>query len=573
MKHINLSQDREHLIITFPYSEEALNAVREVPGRKYDASRKRWIVPIVNADICVDMLRPAGFTPSLEVNTVVFAQHCQRNAEIRERPHFLSKDSDLIPMKEEVDESLLYDFQKKGMFFLYTMRSAMLADAQGLGKTLQTISSLQGAKKVLILCPASLKFEWEKEIKKWRPNDEAIVIDGDADTRYLKWGESSDSNVRWFIVNYELLLRIGDFRMMKKITWDAVVCDEATRISNPMAKTTRAVFQIPCSRRIALTGTPISNSPMDLYAPMSWIAPGILGKFSDFQARYCKFESVDVSYGRGKKFVRKMVGFRNLDELARVCNRFILRRTKEEVLKDLPPKTFQEINFELTPAERKVYEGVRRDIAEEVKKLSVAQDTIPIVAVKILRLKQITGSADMVTKMRGAYESSKIKALKELLQPIVSSGEKAIIFTQFAEMATKLQADLSLVGYRTMIIKGSMEAKERAEEIELFKKEGDIIVMTEAGAYGLNLQEASYVIHFDLPWSVAKLQQREDRAHRIGQMKPVTVYSLVAKDTVDEYVAKVLHGKNKVSVEVLGDVERLETAGISQEDIKNILRI
>ena len=186
----------------------------------------------------------------------------------------------------------------------------------------------------------------------------------------------------------------------------------------------------------------------------------------------------------------------------------------------------------------------------------------------MLRLKQATDHPALISDLK---KSSKMKTLQELLQGIVESEEKVIVFTQFAEMAKKIYDDTS----GSLLIYGDVPAEKRQQIVNIFNSEPfyKVLVMTEAGTYGLNLQVASYVIHYDSPWSVAKLIQREDRAHRIGQTKPVTVYNLIARKTIDEYVMKKLHKKQKLAVELLQDVERLEAQGIDEEDIKSILRI
>ena len=189
--------------------------------------------------------------------------------------------------------------------------------------------------------------------------------------------------------------------------------------------------------------------------------------------------------------------------------------------------------------------------------------------VKMLRLKQVTDDARLIGTERIQY-STKMNTLHEILKPILDSGDKAIVFTQFAQMA-----DLLIEDTKWPCIQGSTKTEDRQRIVDEFNaKEGSgVLVMTEAGAYGLNIQGASYIIHFDAPWSIAKLEQREGRAHRMGQTKPVTVYNLIAKGTIDEYVASVLHRKSVNANEVLGDSLRLEAAGLSDEDIKSILRI
>jgi SNF2 family DNA or RNA helicase len=334
---------------------------------------------------------------------------------------------------------------------------------------------------------------------------------------------------------------------------------------NPKAQTTQNLYKIRCDKRIALTGTPISNSPMDIFGIMNWLVPGYLGTLSQFKKKYC--EEADSGWGYSK-----ITGFRNLEILREKVGRFMLRRTKEEVFKDFPPKVVENIVFSLSDTERVMYNLIKEEVINEIRKLGdLDTRTLNIIPVKMLRLKQCTGHTELVGADRG--ESSKLDALKALLEPIIASGEKAIVFTQFSSMLHIIKRELEK--YNPFVIYGDVDSEDRMKRVQEFnnKEGGAVIIMTEAGAYGLNMQSASYVFHYDAPWSIAKLQQREDRAHRIGQNKSVTIYNLIAKNTIDEYVMKVLHKKQVVSVDILNDAERLEDQGLSREDINEILRL
>lgn len=543
MRHINLKDNK--LIVTFRYDPEVVGAIRNITGRKYEPKRQHWEIPVQNVLEALDALIPHGFTPTLDVKRAAEAQRWEIGVaeEIKALP---AEYDGLLP---------LFPFQKTGAKFLKSLPGVLLADVPGLGKTIQTIAALEeDLGEYLILCPASLKYSWAEEIKKWKEGDVVQVVDGNKTVRQEQWKRST----RWKIANYELLLHDWDITPKQ---WDAIVCDEATRVSNPSAKTTKLLKLLSAKKRIALTGTPVSNSPEDIYSIIDWISPRYLGSYYQFLKKYCVREE---RYNR-------IIGYQNLKDLSEKVSRFMLRRTKEEVFTEFPPKIIENIIFELSEKERKLYEDVRLRIAEEVKKLDIDHTTLALIPVKMLRLKQVADHSSLISKE--VETSSKLDALKEILKPVIASGDKAIVFTQFAEMAKILYSELNT--YKPRLIHGEISAENRQKAVEEFinDEECGVIVMTEAGAYGLNLQAASYVVHYDLPWSVSKLMQREDRAHRIGQTKPVTVYNLIAKNTIDEYVAKVLHKKQKISVSILGDEERLEDIGMSPEDVKTILRI
>lgn len=548
-KHINLKDGK--LVITFKYDPAIVSAMRAIDGRLWNKSAKHWEAPKEQVGSVLEVLKPLGFTPHLDVVELA-----------RQEDKIVELSREIRASGDGYTGALpLFDFQKIGASFLKQMPCSLLADVPGLGKSIQTIAATEGETQVLIFCPASLKYSWKAEIEKWQEGAKVLVVNGDKRERTQAWVYAGTGTYKYIIANYELLLH--DYEEIEKHEWDVIVCDEATRISNPQAQTVKNLKKLKSKKRIALTGTPISNSPDDIFSIIDWLSPRYLGTFYQFREKYCVTE---------ERFDR-VIGYKNLDELSEKLNRFMLRRTKEEVFKDFPPKTIETIKFDLTPTEWNMYRAIQAQVIEELKKLGELDTrTLGIVPVKMLRLKQCTDH----TKLVGGYgggESSKLETLRTLLKPIIDSGEKAIIFTQFAEMLFILAEELK--AFRPTTIYGGVDTAERMVKVTEFNDdpEGRIIIMTEAGAYGLNMQSASYVFHYDSPWSIAKLQQREDRAHRIGRDKPVTVYNLVAKDTIDEYVLKVLARKNKVSVNVLKDAERLEDSGLTPEDIKEILRM
>lgn len=544
MAQVNLKKDK--LILTFQFDPKIVEAIRTIPGRKWHAGRKHWEVPVENVEEVLAVLEPLGFRVHADVKKALddVKNKISIIEEIKQKGKFTY-----------VGDLPLYDFQKVGVEFLNVVPNALLADAPGLGKTLQSIAALEDKSRVLVFCPASLKYGWEGELNKWT-NKSVTVVDGPKRKRIEQWRMRTE----WTIANYELLLH--DFRIIKNEQWDAIVCDEATRISNPEAKTTQALKTLSCPRKIALTGTPVSNTPIDIYSIIDWISRDSLGTFAQFKSKYCV---IDESY------YNRVVGYKNLKELSDKVKRFMIRRTKEEVLTDFPPKTVKDIEFHLSDNEQKLYDAIRTALVSEYKNLTINSRTLNMMPVKMLRLKQCTNHPMLVGEEE---KSTKFEVLQDLLEPIVESKEKAIIFTQFAEMA-KLLYEFLGARYTPEIIYGDIDSQRRQDAVERFNEDPmrQVMIMTEAGAYGLNLQAASFVIHFDSPWSVAKLMQREDRAHRIGQDKPVTVYNLIARNTIDQYVMKVLHKKQKASVEILSDKERLEDAGLNENDIKAILRI
>lgn len=553
--YIDLDKINDRIIITFDYDARVVDAVKSLPGRRFDAEFKRWTVPSSHAHRVLALLTPMGFGCHSAVNDL--AKHAKN---ILDEKEIIRATPDLCQSKLP-----LYDFQKIGAAFLEASDGALLGDVPGLGKSLQTIAALEDERyrNILIFCPASLKYSWSQEIQKWRQSGEVNinVVDGTPKERARTWTFPLSATCQTFtIANYELLLR--DILLMKKISWDAIVCDESTRISNAGAKTTKLLKSIPCRKRLALTGTPVSNSPDDIYSIIDWISPGYLGHWPQFRERYCILD-----------FWKNVVGYKNLSELADLIKPLMLRRTKEEVLKELPKKTSQDIIFSLSEEEQKVYDGVKEYILKEIGGYlgKIDKKTLALIPVKLLRLQQAT---DHLRLLGEQGESTKLKVLQDLVDPIIKSGDKVIVFTKFAEMS-KLLLTAFPSGGIISLINGEVPVSSRQEIVNSFNSDPSckILVMTEAGAYGLNLQGANYIIHYDLPWSIAKLEQREGRAHRIGQTKPVTIYNLIAKNTIDEYVMKKVRRKARMSNDILSDSDRMKESGLSEEDVRSILRI
>lgn len=539
--------DQNYIVLKFKYDAKIVSVIKNyLPGRQFDSFNKTWRVPIEHAEETIRRLGPLGFEPPMTLIQMMTEWEKDKKtlAGIKQGDHAL--DAGGLP---------LYKFQITGVKFLQYANMALLADAPGLGKSIQTIGALRAESRVIIFCPASLKYNWAEEIAKWT-KDEVVVISGTPITRRKLWATPA----KWYIANYELLLK--DFHLIKPLTINhTCVCDEAQRISNPAAKSVKALKLLPFRKRIALTGTPLSNSPIDIWSIVDWLRPGYIGTFQQFKDQHCVLnEWGDV------------VAYKNLGILAAQLEPMMLRRSKDEVLTDFPPKTVQDVKFDLSEGEIKLYHDIVEQIHDEIADLGFEAKYLGLILVKMLRLQQAVDHPQLVGKIE---VSTKFETLKDMVKEILLSGGKIIIFTRFATMAKILHEAFCVLYNNCVLISGDVPADTRVGIVKDFNENPkiQIIVMTEAGSAGLNLQAATYVFHYDLPWSIAKLEQREGRAHRIGQTKPVTVYNLIGKNTMDEYVAKVLHKKNLLSIDVLQDVDRMEAAGLDAEDIRSILRM
>jgi len=538
-----ITKQNDKIVIQFPYDKEIIKVCRTLPSRRFDPVAKVWTIPAIHAKEAIKKLKTFGFEIDESVTKEIQKQE-QEKKELEEIKHGNIK-KEFTKVKAH-----LFDYQKAGVLFMLKCKNCILADQPGLGKTLQSITTAEenNAQKVLILCPSSLKENWKEEIRKWTNNKKAVVIEGTAAKRKKLWG--ADAN--YYIANYELLIR-DDFDEMKKVDWDYIIADEATRISNPRAKSSRAIKRLTGKRRLALTGTPINNRPDDLWNIADFVRPGEMGSFWSFREKYCVLNK----WG-------SVAAYKNLNDLREKIKRIMIRRTKEEVLKELPPKLKTDVFSELNKAERNYYNQLRNEMVANIMGNKIeAQNALT----QMVRLKQLTSSLELL----GGEGSSKLETLKELLQDIISNGNKVVVFTQFSKMSKIMQRELYM--YNPLRIAGDVKETERQKLVHKFNnsEKHKVMIMTEAGAFGLNLQSASYVVHYDLSWSLSKMLQREDRCHRIGQKKNVTIYTLMARNTIDQYVRSVIWEKQKLSDFLIDTKDEMESLKLTKDDLLNLL--
>lgn len=432
-----------------------------------------------------------------------------------------------------------FSYQYQGVAFLYPRYAAILADEMGLGKTMQAITAVRmllragEIKNVLLICPKPLVSNWRREFSLWAPEIPIAIVEGDQTKRQWQWLETQ-MPVR--IANYELLLRDRDL-LEEGIDFDLVILDEAQRIKNASSSTSQISRSIRRSRSWALTGTPIENSPDDLVGIFEFLSPG---------------------------YLRPGLGPKRLSELVRD---HILRRTKDMVLTDLPPKLFRDAELDLTPQQRASYELAEN---EGVMKLNELGDEITIQHVfeLVLRLKQIC-NFDPAT---GA--SSKLERLEADLEEVAASGKKAIIFSQWVKCLEILKHQLRRFG--PLEYHGQIPSKQRDGVLQQFKEDPSkhvILMSYGAGSVGLNLQFCEYVFLFDRWWNPAVEDQAINRAHRIGAAGTVTVTRMLSLATIEERINEVLEHKRDLFAQIIGENSAPPSLGLSQSEIFGLFNL
>ena len=436
---------------------------------------------------------------------------------------------------------MLRDYQQQGVAFLESRDKALLCDDPGLGKTAQAIMCcLRKGLKTLVVCPHSIKDEWVREVRKWT-DLKHLVIEGSAAKRALQYHEEAD----FYIVNYETVIR--DAEAISAIPYNCIILDEAQRIKNRKTLTARTVKGLRLPRyRYILTATPIENSISDLYSLMEFTGNGMYyglrASLTPTRGDYFYLDS--RSFKPGPNQLRQMVSQASPEALHNALKRFMLRRRKEDVDLQLPPKTNMILETQLTLEQKAMYV-----LARDRFLLMVGDTTVPIVSVlaQLTYLREICNSTALVSPKHPF--SSKFEELVPRVKEAVLTGNKVIVFSEFKRFCDLIVAALRKEGLGVSYLHG--QEKCIGAQKEAFWGENQVLVATRTGEVGHNLQCASYVFEMEPCWNPARVKQRQDRAHRLGQTKPVLIYSFVTPGTVEERIQATLHNKEELFKEVI----------------------
>ena len=476
-------------------------------------------------------------------------------------------DEMLIALPDTLKASLR-QYQQKGFEWLVLLSEvgagACLADDMGLGKTLQTIAffayHMQQSRngKYLVICPASLIYNWESELQKFLPGSQVIVYHGALRNKE----KLSDDNQAVIITTYGTLR--SDIALFMEYQFDVAVLDESHNIKNPAALTTKTVLQVKADMRIALSGTPVLNNTFDLFAQLNFLLPGMFGSREFFKREYA--DAIDVENDSEKiKALQKLTG------------PFILRRTKEQVAKDLPDKVESVLWCEMGEMQRMHYdaikENVRNSVFLDIKANGFAKGKLSVLNA-MLKLRQVCNASALI-KDNDMPDAGAIKldVLTEELLNIIPH-HKALVFSQFTGMLDLIEPVLSRHHIPYCRLDGSTPLVKRKEIVESFQwaesVEKVFLISLKAGNAGLNLTAADYVFLIDPWWNTAVEQQAIDRTHRIGQTKNIFAYKMICKDTIEEKIMQLQQRKKKLAAELIGEEEGF-VKSLTEEDIEFLL--
>lgn len=432
-----------------------------------------------------------------------------------------------------------YPFQMAGINFLEKAGGkCFLCDDMGLGKTMQAISFAERNKlKTLIICPATLKLVWQDEIEKFTGKSSQVIY---------ATSEQIENGFQYTILNYDIIKKMSSLIGNK---WDLLILDESTYIKNRNAKRTKAINELNnrFKYKLLLTGTPILNKPSELYVPLNIIQPGEWGSFWNFAKRYCDAKKGYWGWDYS--------GSSNEEELKRRLEPIMIRRTKKEVLKELPDKIYQNIRIEMEEETARKYQLALDDFRAYLLEQGYSRNRIT----KVIRAEAFV----RIGQLRQLVLNDKSKTVEDLIKNL--NGNKLVIFSDYINPLKFLHEKYKK---ESVILTGANSNEERKEAINKFQSDDKIRIFlgsTKAAGFGITLTTANKVVFLSLPWVPGDMDQATDRCHRIGQKDTVNVYSLLCGE-IDNYMMQILEKKRKIVNKIIGD-EKVESTDLVMENL------
>ncbi len=451
---------------------------------------------------------------------------------------------------------------------------ACLADDMGLGKTVTTIAFLLGQQRdkettapVLVVCPTSVVGNWRRELVRFAPSFKILTHQG-AERVSGENFRKELNGIDVVLTSYALLAR--DRETLEAVEWSTLILDEAQNIKNSSTKQAQAARALHTEQRIALTGTPVENRLSELWSILQFLNPGYLGSEKSFRRQFANP-------------IEKLNDNEAAKHLKRLTAPFILRRLKTDrtVISDLPDKMEMKVYTTLTAEQGTLYEAVVKDVMERIENAEAEGDSMArrgLVLSLLMQLKQICNHPAQYLKDGSALDgrSGKLTRLIEMLEEVYAVGDRALIFTQFAQMGELLQAALRQTFFdEPLFLHGSIKVKDREEMIRRFQAERGptvFILSLKAGGVGLNLTRANHVFHFDRWWNPAVENQATDRAFRIGQTRDVQVHKFICAGTLEEKIDEMIESKRELAERIVGADESWLTE-LSTHDLHELVKL
>ncbi|MCL2724496.1 MAG: DEAD/DEAH box helicase [Polyangiaceae bacterium] len=469
------------------------------------------------------------------------------------------------PLRKTLLKQELLPYQLDGIAFAVGAGRAILADEMGLGKTIQGVGVAEllarevGIKKVLIVCPASLKSQWRSEIQRFSGRSVEIVAGSASDRARAYAGDAF-----FTICNYEQVLK--DILHVEKTRWDLIVLDEGQRIKNWEAKTSRVIKGLSSRFALVLSGTPLENRLDDLHSVVAFVDPHRLGPAFRFLHRHQR-----------RNDDGKLVGFKHLDDLRARLRPILLRRTRESVRLELPARTVEIVRVPPTDEQKSLHDEYMRQVAAIVRKSFLTEMDLLRLRMALLMCRMSADSTFLVDKQPPGY-STKLERLDAIFDEIAAEPDrKVVLFSEWTKMLDVIEPMLKKKKLAYVRLDGSVPQKKRQTLITEFQSNPKVrlFITTNAGSTGLNLQAANTIVSVDLPWNPAVLEQRIARAHRMGQTRPVSVVVLVTEATIEENLLSTLSSKRDLAMAALDPDSQIADVDVRSQadDIKAKLEV
>jgi len=476
----------------------------------------------------------------------------QRHQRLRERIKNIKSE-----YFDELIRADLFPYQREGVYFAAQAGRCLIADEMGLGKTIQAIAAAELMKKefgigrVLIICPTSLKYQWKSEIEKFTDNS-SLVVEGNPLARIPQYQKDESF---YKIVSYYTAGR--DLKHINENEFDLIILDEAQRIKNWQTKISQNIKKIQSTYAIVLTGTPLENKLEELYSIIQFIDPFLLGSLFNFLNQY------QVSDDTGK-----VIGYQHLNQIGEVLKEVMIRRTRKQVLNQLPSRRDKNLFVPMTEQQHQVHQEYADQVARLVhkwKRMGFLPEKDRQRLLISLNMMRMSCNSTYIIDQRTRHDT-KIDELMSILEEVLDlQSEKVVIFSQWERMTRLVAHELNEKGIRYEYLHGGVPSADRKDLFKNFNQDPETVVFlsTDAGGVGLNLQAASYMINLDIPWNPATLEQRIARIYRMGQKRKVSIINLVSTGTIEHRMLDVLKFKSSMADGVL---DRGEDAIFMSED-------
>lgn len=477
----------------------------------------------------------------------------------RQRLQSIAEAQELVPKVPTTLKAELRDYQKEGFVWMSRLAhlgvGACLADDMGLGKTLQSIAvilSLAQDGPSLVVAPTSVCMNWETEVNRFAPTLNFHMFSELNRDEII----SSLGKFDLLVTSYTLLQQ--EIERLSQVRWQSIVLDEAQAIKNAATKRSKAAMRLDARFRLITTGTPIENHLGELWNLFGFINPGLLGTYKQFNRRF----GIPIEKYHDREARRT---------LKKLIRPFMLRRIKSQVLEELPPRTEITLRVEMQPEELQFYEALRQQAIENIEGSSEKTGRHLRILAEIMRLRRACCHPKLIDA-QVEIPSTKLQVFAETVEELLGGGHKALVFSQFTGHLALLRAFLDERGISYKYLDGTTPTKDRQQQVESFQAgEGDLFLISlKAGGLGLNLTAADYVIHMDPWWNPAVEDQAADRAHRIGQKRPVTVYRLVTANTIEEKIVRLHQEKRDLANSLLEGAD--VSTRISAEELLELIR-